>query len=256
MAQLCTKMSDKRGCNYSSGWSYTARSVKNQKILKKKILLMKIKSIVSVAAVLCGLHTGVSHASIAGVTPSMVNNGQLSSGMNLDLNQMVSGTQIRAYHESQVTLASGLAVDRIGSGFTLAGTIASGTAVDSYLLHMDGTGSGAFSLGGTITFSTPILGLIFSDGLLNSSDSVVGVAGVTYYTAGSRGLELPGDLWSVTGSSLTFNGDWDVSTVMDEVRIITAVAPVPEPSTYLAGALLALVFGVQGVRSLRNRKTA
>ncbi len=31
---------------------------------------------------------------------------------------------------------------------------------------------------------------------------------------------------------------------------------VPEPSTYLAGALLALVFGVQGFRTLRHRQTA
>ncbi len=35
-----------------------------------------------------------------------------------------------------------------------------------------------------------------------------------------------------------------------------SAVPVPEPSTYLAGALLALVFGVQGFRTLRYRKTA
>jgi hypothetical protein len=34
------------------------------------------------------------------------------------------------------------------------------------------------------------------------------------------------------------------------------LTPVPEPSTYLAGALSALVFGVHGVRSLRHRKQA
>ena len=36
---------------------------------------------------------------------------------------------------------------------------------------------------------------------------------------------------------------------------ITASVPVPEPSTYLAGVLLLLPFGLQGIRSLRNRKT-
>jgi hypothetical protein len=35
-----------------------------------------------------------------------------------------------------------------------------------------------------------------------------------------------------------------------------AVAPVPEPSTYIAGALLAIPFGLQGIRCLRNRKQA
>jgi hypothetical protein len=33
-------------------------------------------------------------------------------------------------------------------------------------------------------------------------------------------------------------------------------AAVPEPSTYLAGALLALPFGLQGIRLLRNRRQA
>ena len=36
---------------------------------------------------------------------------------------------------------------------------------------------------------------------------------------------------------------------------ITTSVPVPEPSTYLAGVLLLLPFGLQGIRSLRNRKT-
>jgi len=34
------------------------------------------------------------------------------------------------------------------------------------------------------------------------------------------------------------------------------ISAVPEPSTWVAGALLALPFGVQGVRYLRNRKRA
>jgi hypothetical protein len=41
----------------------------------------------------------------------------------------------------------------------------------------------------------------------------------------------------------------------DHTFVFTNVA-VPEPSTYIAGALLALVFGVQGLRSLRSRKQA
>ena len=33
-------------------------------------------------------------------------------------------------------------------------------------------------------------------------------------------------------------------------------APVPEPSTYVAGAMLAVAFSVQGLRSLRRRQQA
>lgn len=36
----------------------------------------------------------------------------------------------------------------------------------------------------------------------------------------------------------------------------TVTAPVPEPSTFLVGALLALPFGLRGLRALRNRQTA
>lgn len=41
---------------------------------------------------------------------------------------------------------------------------------------------------------------------------------------------------------------------MDGLQVETI--PVPEPSTFIAGALLALPFGVQGFRYLRNRKRA
>lgn len=43
---------------------------------------------------------------------------------------------------------------------------------------------------------------------------------------------------------------------LDDINVNALDAVVPEPSTYIAGAMLALVFGVQGVRSLRSRKQA
>lgn len=68
----------------------------------------------------------------------------------------------------------------------------------------------------------------------------------------------------VTGLSLPDNStfwlrwtDYDATGADDGLGIddfsITAAA-VPEPSTFIAGALLALPFGVQGIRYLRNRK--
>ncbi len=58
----------------------------------------------------------------------------------------------------------------------------------------------------------------------------------------------PGYFWDVSGSHRDNHWAFDILNVEDAV--------VPEPSTYLAGALLALVFGVQGFRTLRHRKTA
>ena len=42
----------------------------------------------------------------------------------------------------------------------------------------------------------------------------------------------------------------------DETFVFTGVSAVPEPSTYIAGVLLTLPFGFQGIRALRNRKQA
>jgi hypothetical protein len=50
-----------------------------------------------------------------------------------------------------------------------------------------------------------------------------------------------------------FGGPSGVEGYIDD--LLTPV-PVPEPSTYFAGALLVLVFGAQGIRSLRSRKQA
>lgn len=50
---------------------------------------------------------------------------------------------------------------------------------------------------------------------------------------------------------------WNIhSSVFPGGEIRGFLTPVPEPSTYLAGALTALLCGVQGVRSLRHRKQA
>ena len=41
---------------------------------------------------------------------------------------------------------------------------------------------------------------------------------------------------------------------LDDISVVASGVPVPEPSTYLAGALLLTPFGVHGARYLRNRK--
>jgi len=54
-------------------------------------------------------------------------------------------------------------------------------------------------------------------------------------------------------SSEGSTGTWRI----DNVEVFGSIAAVvPEPSTWVAGALLALPFGVHGVRCLRNRKRA
>jgi hypothetical protein len=85
---------------------------------------------------------------------------------------------------------------------------------------------------------TTLIGTLASIGL--SSSGIQVFAG--WEDAGGIGriaLTQTGQTWSPIIDNLEFGN--------------TAV---PEPSTYLAGALLTLGFGVQGVRSLRSRKQA
>lgn len=168
------------------------------------------------------------------------------------------GPNVKVYLEdANVTLSAPLSVDRIGPNFgdfensgSGSGTIPAGTQVTDYLLHYDFNGTGGNNNAvGTITFNTPILGLIVFDSALNNSDAVFGVAGVTYYTGIDRGLDNNtvnqgngDDDFSVTNNSLTFNiSGWTTTNIIDEVRVIVAV---PEPATFMMPLLAVVSLGL------------
>jgi hypothetical protein len=123
------------------------------------------------------------------------------------------------------------------------GTIAAGTAVDSYYYHSDPVGKPSPGVGyqGSITFSTPILGVIALVPELIASNSVLGYSGTTYPEKNEgQGFEFGNPRDSVTISvdrtTLFFNNI--VGPASDDLRIITA-ATTPEPATMgLFGASL------------------
>jgi len=93
-------------------------------------------------------------------------------------------TDVLAFDEQQgVTLASALRTDINSPGVydeladLQASTIATGTVVDSHLVHSDRTATGTTLRDFTITFRTDILGVIVTQGKLTDSD-VLGAAGV------------------------------------------------------------------------------
>jgi hypothetical protein len=95
-----------------------------------------------------------------------------------------------------------------------------------------------------------------------------GAAIVSMGVQESASADIVAALGSQNGSSLGTAGLGDSVQLVPALESATSLAefcqtrptysadpvPVPEPSTYLAGALLALAFGVQAIRYRKNRK--
>jgi hypothetical protein len=129
------------------------------------------------------------------------------------------------------------------------GTIAAGTAVESYMLFSN-PAKGAHPYSGSVTFSTAILGVEVLTKSLNNTDGILGSTTTKYYTGTDRGLELgsPTDSFTLNLTANTLTFDFKTSSVIDEIRIITAV---PEPATMaMCGTSLVVVTAV----ALRRRK--
>jgi hypothetical protein len=148
------------------------------------------------------------------------------TGLDLTLHNYESDTEIRVFNEQQNVYVANLAYD----GGTYTGY------VHSHIIHQEPT------LGepgvptptpyedgmrgrGCIEFTTSIIGIIISDAQLDASDSVVGLASVTYPTGRSlRGLEMGSgrnyqDLVEVDGNTIKI--DLQSVEVMDQIRVLT-----------------------------------
>ncbi|MEQ3711708.1 MAG: hypothetical protein ABNH38_19110 [Tateyamaria sp.] len=146
------------------------------------------------------------------------------------------------------------------SGFDLgAGTY------DSFLIHFDPIGAGSTT--GSFTFAGDIVAIILSNGtgntdqdsprgLLNVSNDVFGVATTTYEThVGRRAEGTPsgntGDTFTlISATEISFDLTTN-STHIDNIRVITKVAPVPLP-----GGGLLLVAGLGALALQRRRRAA
>ncbi|MCK6546409.1 hypothetical protein L6R52_11215 [Myxococcota bacterium] len=115
--------------------------------------------------------------------------------------RLESSTLVRLFPERTVTLASAASVEitavgEVTSDATLSpGTIAAGTTVQTYLIHMDPTGGTTTgrTITGSVTFVGTILGIATADGTLAAGDAAVGAPGTTYVAVFGRGLEWGND---------------------------------------------------------------
>lgn len=140
-----------------------------------------------------------------------------------------------------------------------AGTIAPGTSLDSYKIYFntESDSSSWKNASGSITFDTPIVGLIWSRSNLASSDRTFGTPGTPSEQIGKwRGLESS-DLSGVSdffssGGGDTLNLDFSiVGEGYDELRVVTAAAP--EPLT-MFGAGTAIGFGIAFRKKLAKKQ--
>ena len=178
------------------------------------------------------------------------------------INKSADNQNIRVFQEKQNYLLP----DSVAVDFTAPGTYTSkpsgskvviGTRVNDYFFHSDLVPTSSpgklldHSFTGTITFDSPILGVIFSSNRLDSTDTTLGLATTKYPTGDSgRGLEFNGNEQVTFVSPSTLRFTFDTADNVDQMRVLTAApGTVPEPGSFalLAGA------GIAGLGCLRRR---
>lgn len=226
---------------------------------------MNNTKILAIAVALLGVSAAGQASTIVSTSGSIT---QIAAPADVNNNVFESDLDIFVFEEQKsvtgASLASPIYVDDIPGGAVSPGSIG-GKPFDSYFLHFDPVGmsdltADVVNLTGSITFSTPILGLIWggvscvncppTSEYLDSSDWV-GNPATTYPTGGlGRGLELEAfyatlngtqDFISVSPDGYTLTLDLSAQPLrFDQVRVLTAV-PVPAAVWLMLSGFVALV---------------
>jgi uncharacterized protein (TIGR03382 family) len=143
----------------------------------------------------------------------------------------LAGFTAYTWNEQQnVTIASGINVDMTNNPGSSTSPIPGNIAgiFDVHFLHFQGI-PGIAGVTGTVTYSGPIIGVIFNNTTLDLSD-YLGTGGTVYPTGYPfRGLGgNPTSFFSISGNTLSFNFN-TISPVLfvDQVRVLTHVTPAP-----------------------------
>jgi len=227
--------------------------------MKRTLLLLGLYSLLSPVATKAQITSVTGDATV--VTPP----ASVLTGTGTGTESLVFVEQENAVLTSPLAVNAGPPFSLIGYGDngTLdplnPGTIPAGTDVTSVYLHSffaPNTSGHVYT--GSITFSTPILGVEALDASLVATNSLLGSPTTTYYTfSDGQGFELNTniDQFIISGDTLTYTDE--TFTAPDDLRIIVAGTAIPgttpEPSSLvlIGTGLLALAGAAK--RKLFNR---
>jgi len=149
------------------------------------------------------------------------------------------------WNEQQNVTVAGQAVNTVGPGGFTGSTPYTGTVsgtFDSHFVHFD-LASGVGVVGGSMTFSSNIVAVIYQDTLLDLTDPTFGWGGTTYATFmpfRSHGAALNGSNYFIIGNTMQFTLAADTTTRMIELRVLTQAVPAPGPLAMIGlGGLVA-----------------
>jgi hypothetical protein len=211
--------------------------------------MKRIALAVSVLALLAVTGTGYADITLIagdaamGTTDPDLNLGKSESG---DL-QLLNEQQDVILSDSLSLDLTASYLDSLGGAWVMAthgtmpthgGAVSAGTTVRSHLIHFDPLAGVLDWAVATLTFDSPILGVMVTDDSLDASDHL-GLAGITYPN-GVRRLEGNATYTDSLEYTLLSPNVLQVRMLiansgLDQVRVITS--PVPVPGAMLLGAM-------------------
>lgn len=172
---------------------------------------------------------------VAAPAPASVLDGALESNVSMLVFSERSGYVLAAEVDAVLALPS---LSFAGDAIPSAGTIGTGSPVDSWLVHADRIGAAWSSrMSGSVTFDSDILAVIVRSSNLAATDAELGAAGTLYGTDAYRGIDDANDTIAISADRRTLTLALRHST-LDNLRVVTAAAladasPVPLPASLL-----------------------